>query len=80
VGTLAQLIDVLDGIVGPEQPQKSRGRQDCRILGGGIGPSRVLWDLGRRRGEVVSLDLERGRLAVLRKRRSGCEWETLPPE
>jgi integrase/recombinase XerC len=46
---------------------------------------RLLWDLGLRRGEVVSLDLEhldeeRGRLAVLGKRRSGREWETLPPE
>jgi integrase/recombinase XerC len=46
---------------------------------------RLLWDLGLRRGEVVSLDLEhldleRGRLAVLGKGHSGREWETLHPE
>jgi integrase/recombinase XerC len=45
---------------------------------------RLLWDLGLRRGEVVSLDLEhleseRGRLAVLGKRRRGREWGDAAP-
>lgn len=71
LGAVRRLLGAIEGV-------GAKAARDRAII-------RLLWDLGLRRGEVVSLDLEhldseRGRLAVLGKRRSGREWETLPPE
>jgi integrase/recombinase XerC len=56
--------------------EDAKGARDRAIL-------RLLWDLGLRRGEAVSLDLEHveaGRLSLLGKGRLEREWHDLPPE